>query len=125
MRSKKETTLKGCNHTELMALCRKAGRAFHPAMSREQLLQVLQGFEVCTTPHPIDNLRDGILAFLYERRETLASQLTCPAKAVPFDHRACYQCTDLTPIRCTLVQPPSVLHQIQLKRKPCPYPPPC
>ncbi len=108
--------MKGCNHTELMAICRRAQIPFHPAMSREQLIRLIEGYDVCGVPNPIDNLRDGILAFLYERRETLASQLTCPAKAVPFDHKACYQCTDLTPIRCALVQPANVLHQIQLKR---------
>lgn len=97
-------------------MCREAGIQFDPTWARSTLIKALYGAVETERQHPIDNLRDGLMAYLIERRATLAAQLSCPASS--FDPKACYSCNDLMPLFCTLQQKPETQQLIQLKRKP-------
>jgi hypothetical protein len=111
-----------CNHTELMQVCRNARIPFSPGWSRAQLLAAICGEEFSDSHNPIDNLRDGIMAFVIDYQADVKSQLTCPARTL--EPRACYGCVDAKPLLCLLSERAEVQNLIQVRRKPAPSPTP-
>ncbi len=111
-----------CNHTELMQICRNARVPFSPGWTRAQLLAAICGEEFSDSHNPIDNLRDGIMAFVIDYQADVKSQLTCPARTL--EPRACYGCVDAKPLLCLLSERAEVQNLIQVRRKPAPSPTP-
>ena len=114
------------NRTELYQLCRRAGLHVHPAWEREHLIQALQdaipddalGFE-----HPIDDLREALIAFITQHWKTLRPQLKCPAKDLmhpdpkKVNSRPCFGCSDMRVVACVTLAGTSNAERIhQLRR---------
>lgn len=111
-----------CNHTELMQICRNARIPFSPGWPRAHLIAAICGEEFSESHNPIDNLRDGIMAFVIDYQADVKSQLTCPARTL--EPRACYGCVDAKPLLCLLSERAEVQNLIQVRRKPAPPPSP-
>lgn len=97
-------------------MCRRAKVPFSPAWPRAQLIDALMGKEFSDNHNPIDNLRDGIMAFVTDYQADVQSQLTCPARTL--DPKACYGCVDAKPLLCLLSERAEVQELIQVRRKP-------
>ena len=105
------------NDTELYQICRKAGLDVLPRDSREHLIALLEGYEEQSMPenyHPIDTLRDALMAFVIDHWSKIQSQVTCPAKTC--DPRACYGCVDQQVVACFVKNQPLQTH-ILIRRK--------
>ena len=93
------------NHTELYQLCRRAGIAVRPDVSKAYLIALLEGTSELPAGsyNPMDDLRDGLMGFLLEHWRRVHSQLFCPAKSG--DPKSCYQCVDAQVMHCLNTNP--------------------
>jgi hypothetical protein len=112
------------NRTELYQLCRRAGRNVHPAWEREELVAALMDtLEVDAGVHPVDALRDSLIAFIQQHWRTLRPQLRCPAKDLDhpdpnkINHRPCFGCSDMQVVTCVSTQGPANQQRIMQLRK--------
>jgi len=114
------------NRTELYQLCRRAGYHVHPSWERQQLINTLQdtGRQEPADEHPIDSLREGLIAFIGQYWRTLQPQLTCPAKDMrnpkpeKVNPRPCFGCSDMQVMTCVSTQKQANHQQIyQLRKK--------
>lgn len=104
-----------CNKTELLQVCLDAQLPVSPRMSREELLQVLEG---TGTPaaNEMDEWRDALAAFIDDHWQKLRAQLTCPAKN--HDPSACYGCLDAQVAVCCYADGSTEVQRlIKLRRK--------
>jgi hypothetical protein len=114
------------NHTELYQLCRHAGLNVHPAWERTRLIDALRDWlpeDFSDVEHPIDELREGLIAFIEQYWRTLRPQLKCPAKDMKHpdptkaNPRPCFGCTDMQVIACVSNQAPQNTQLIKQLRK--------
>ena len=117
------SVLAGCNHTELYQTCIRAGLAVRPNEARDTMILYLEG--VMEPPEVDDNVftgwRHGIIGFLTEYWESLATQVSCPAKDLKTTNpNPCFGCLDMQVVAC-LVQNPGnekLIEQNRLVRRP-------
>lgn len=113
------------NRTELYQLCRRAGLHVHPAWDREQLIAALQDADPTEAfDHPIDDLREALIAFITQHWKTLRPQLKCPAKDLmnpdpkKANERPCFGCSDMRVVACVTLAGHANTERIhQLRRK--------
>lgn len=115
------------NRTELYQLCRQAGLHVHPAWDRLKLVRALQDRlapEDLSFEHPVDSIRDALIAFIDQHWRTLRPQLKCPAKDLKNpdlskrNERPCFGCSDMQVTTCFSEQrPENQARIIQLRKK--------
>lgn len=104
-----------CNHTELYQICRRLGLPATPAMSREQLGELLVGeLPAYVLAHPFDSWRHGLAGFVLSHWHVLQNQISCPLKSR--DPMSCFGCLDTQVVSCVVTNPKNE-HLIQLHRK--------
>jgi hypothetical protein len=99
------------NYSELHQMCIRAEIPVLPTTPREKLIAYLTGDEeppeLDENDHPIHSWRNAIIGFLLDQWKKMATQITCPAKALkdPINPnpRPCFGCIDTQVITC-LVQ---------------------
>lgn len=99
------------NYTELQQMCINARLPILPTTPREKLIAYLEGTEeppeIDEHSHPIHSWRHAFIGFLLDQWKKMATQITCPAKAlkdpVNPNPRPCFGCIDVQVITC-LVQ---------------------
>jgi hypothetical protein len=99
------------NYTELHQMCIRAGLAVLPTTPRDMLIAYLEGTEepedIDENDNVLNSWRNAFIAFLLDQWKKMATQITCPAKALkdPINPnpRPCFGCTDVQVITC-LVQ---------------------
>jgi hypothetical protein len=89
-------------------------------MTTHVLRALLEGTieDLTAEPNPIDEWRDGLMAFLLENWKRIQSQLFCPAKSG--DPKSCYQCVDAQLVHCLTTNPkvePAVIQIIRREKK--------
>lgn len=108
--------LRSCNYTELYQSCRDIGVNPHPTMSKNELVGLIEGtLTPGTYTNPVDEWRDGIMAFLLNYWRKVSGQLMCPAKSG--DPKACYQCLDAQVFHCMSANKEAEQGVLQLIKK--------
>jgi len=93
------------NDTELRQLCLRVGLRPHPDTNREELIRILLD-EVTHSTNPIDEWRNGLIAFIKKYWTRMKPQLTCPAKDLESKNpEPCYGCSDIRVLACVVEQP--------------------
>lgn len=104
--------LEDFNDSEIVMLAQEVDESAHRGVPREVLLQIIeQGSSegVGLRPRRVNKLRLRIMDFILDNWKQVEPLLSCPARTK--DRRACFQCTDIQTIECT------VLNQKTLPKK--------
>lgn len=98
----------GYNRSELYQTCMRVGIKVRPNEPREAMIAFLEGFEeppeLPDEDHAIHTWRWGLIGFVSDNWEKLATQLTCPMKNLKHptspDPKPCFGCNDTQVITC-------------------------
>ena len=86
------------NGTELYQLARCAHLHVSPTMSKQELVDALEGVDEPDQVCELDPYRGAIMQVLLAYWTSVSSQLFCPAKSK--DPKACYACPDSQVVCC-------------------------
>jgi hypothetical protein len=98
------------NRTELYQTCMRVGIKVRPNEPREAMIAYLEGYEeppeLPDTDHVIHAWRWGLIGFVDDNWEKLATQLICPMKNLKHptnpNPKPCFGCNDTQVITCVV-----------------------
>lgn len=105
-----ESLFAGYNRSELYQTCTRVGIKVRPNESREAMIAYLEGVEeppeLPDEDHVIHTWRHGLIGFVSDNWEKLATQLECPMKDLKHptepNPRPCFGCNDPQVITCLI-----------------------
>ena len=96
------------NDSELAMLAQEVDEHAHRGLPRPMLMQIIERGEAeGLRPRRVNKLRLKIMDFILDNWSQVEPLLSCPATTR--SPRACYQCTDLQVVECTLLNQKTVL----------------
>lgn len=88
------------NISELVVVAQELEEQAHRGMSREHLIQIIEGESLLVPERIVNKKRLKIMQYIDAHWEQVAYQVSCPAKSR--DPRACFSCCDIQVVMCSV-----------------------
>ena len=96
------------NDSELAMLAQEVDEHAHKGLGRPALMQIIEtGAAEDLRPRRVNKLRLKIMDFILGNWSQVEPLLSCPATTK--NSRACYKCTDVQVVECTLLNQKTIL----------------
>jgi hypothetical protein len=97
------------NDTELVTLAQEVDEHAHKGLGRPALMQIIEAGETEEElrPRKVNKFRLKIMGFILDNWDQVEPLLSCPARTK--SPRACYQCTDVQVVECTVLNQKTIL----------------